>query len=178
MIVKCVREQRRLRRHRLPNSVLKKIPIKKFAKGDLYETCAICLDDYIEGEKLRVLPCNHAYHAKCIDPWLTKNRRVCPICKRKVFARGEPRPPRRRSSSDSSDSDDVDDTTPLLNPVVHSPSNNHGTFTSNDTTTGTQIDFDRLILEAMRTERTNPFDRVRTDVVTFEQPNRWDRFKR
>lgn len=176
MIVKCVREQRRLRRHRLPNSVLKKIPIKKFAKGDVYETCAICLDDYIENEKLRVLPCNHAYHAKCIDPWLTKNRRVCPICKRKVFARGEPRPPRRRSSSDSSDSDDVDDTTPLINPVVHSPSNNHGTFTSNDPQV--EIDVDRLGLGTIRaTQRTNPFDRVRSDVA-FEQPNRWERFKR
>lgn len=35
-----------------------------------------------------------AYHEKCIDPWLTKNKRSCPICKRKVI-------PGDRSDSDS-----------------------------------------------------------------------------
>lgn len=59
MVVKCIRDRRRLNRYRLPNSVLKKIPTIRFSKGDTYETCAICLDDYIEGEKLRVLPCAH-----------------------------------------------------------------------------------------------------------------------
>lgn len=47
------------------------------------------------------------YHSKCIDPWLTKNKRVCPICKRKVFAQDE----RHDTDSDS----DTDDSTPLLN---------------------------------------------------------------
>lgn len=121
MVIRCIRERRRMLRHRLPNSVLRKIPIVKFAKGMQYETCAICLDDYVDNERLRVLPCHHAYHVKCIDPWLTKNRRVCPICKRKVFARGERRPPRRRSSTDSLSSSDVDENTPLLNPVENQP---------------------------------------------------------
>lgn len=133
MIIRCIRERRRMLRHRLPSSVLKKIPIVKFAKGMQYDTCAICLDDYIDNERLRVLPCHHAYHVKCIDPWLTKNRRVCPICKRKVFARGERRHPRRRSSTDSmsSSADETsiraaDEHTPLLNsvsnPVTEAPS--------------------------------------------------------
>jgi E3 ubiquitin-protein ligase RNF13 len=59
MVVRCVRERRRLLRHRLPKRVLKKIPVIKFTKGLNYDTCAICLDDYVEGEKLRVLPCAH-----------------------------------------------------------------------------------------------------------------------
>lgn len=59
MIVKCIREQRRLRRHRLPASVLKTIPVVKFVKSLPYDMCAICLEDYTEGEKLRVLPCGH-----------------------------------------------------------------------------------------------------------------------
>lgn len=121
MVIRCIRERRRMLRHRLPNSVLRKIPIVKFAKGMQYDTCAICLDDYVDNERLRVLPCHHAYHVKCIDPWLTKNRRVCPICKRKVFARGERRPPRRRSSTDSMSSSDADEHTPLLNPVENQP---------------------------------------------------------
>lgn len=121
MIIRCIRERRRMLRHRLPSSVLRKIPIVKFAKGMQYDTCAICLDDYVDNERLRVLPCHHAYHVKCIDPWLTKNRRVCPICKRKVFARGERRPPRRRSSTDSMSSSDADENTPLLNPVGNNP---------------------------------------------------------
>lgn len=115
MIIKFIKDRRRQRRHRLPTSTLNKIPTCKYQKGDPYETCAICLDDYVEGEKLRVLPCNHVYHTKCIDPWLTKNRRVCPICKRKVFAHDE-----QQQESDS-DSDTDNDTTPLIN------SNNRGT---------------------------------------------------
>lgn len=60
IIARCVREQRRLRRYRLPKSVLRKIPTIKFnSKVHPYDTCAICLEDYIDGEKLRVLPCGH-----------------------------------------------------------------------------------------------------------------------
>ncbi|KAH7728803.1 RING finger domain containing protein [Aphelenchoides avenae] len=96
LVIRLCRERRRLAKKRLSRSNLKKIPIKKYKKGEEPETCAICLEDFVEGEKLRVLPCRHAYHCKCIDPWLTKNRKVCPVCKRKVGP---------SNGSDSSDSE-------------------------------------------------------------------------
>ncbi|KAJ6308716.1 hypothetical protein OIU76_018321 [Salix suchowensis] len=40
--------------------------------------CAICLADFTDGDKLRVLPeCNHRFHADCIDKWLLSHS-SCP----------------------------------------------------------------------------------------------------
>uniref|UniRef100_A0A1I8BCP0 RING-type domain-containing protein n=1 Tax=Meloidogyne hapla TaxID=6305 RepID=A0A1I8BCP0_MELHA len=100
LLIRLCRERRRLARKRLPRSQLRKIPTRKYKKGDPEETCAICLEDFKEPDKLRILPCKHAYHCKCIDPWLTKNRRVCPVCKRRVG-------PRNVDSSDSDTDSEV-----------------------------------------------------------------------
>ncbi|KAJ2910244.1 E3 ubiquitin-protein ligase znrf3 [Coemansia aciculifera] len=45
--------------------------------------CAICLGRYIPKESLRLLPCKHAFHQRCIDTWLlSKDMTVhCPVCK-------------------------------------------------------------------------------------------------
>ena len=118
MLVRFCRDLHKKKKSRLSTKCLKKIPIKKFKKGDNYDVCAICLDDYEEGEKLRVLPCAHVYHIKCIDPWLTKRKKTCPVCKRKVIPGSNP-------DSDSSDEDTENESsnerTPLLlnnNPVM------------------------------------------------------------
>lgn len=44
-------------------------------------TCVICLSKFELKSKIRPLPCNHAFHAKCVDKWLRANR-TCPICRR------------------------------------------------------------------------------------------------
>lgn len=100
-IAKWYRDWRQRQKNRLTRSSLKKLQQKKFDKAtDPYECCAICLEDYEQGDKLRILPCNHAYHQVCIDPWLLKSRSVCPVCKRRVFPR------RPGSDSESSEAEE------------------------------------------------------------------------
>lgn len=42
-------------------------------------SCPICTDDFIKGQDLRVLPCNHQFHMECIDPWLMNVSGTCPL---------------------------------------------------------------------------------------------------
>ncbi|EDK46569.1 hypothetical protein LELG_04750 [Lodderomyces elongisporus NRRL YB-4239] len=45
-------------------------------------SCAICLELIDSEEIVRGLICGHVFHASCLDPWLTKRRACCPMCKR------------------------------------------------------------------------------------------------
>lgn len=46
--------------------------------------CAICLEEFEEGQQVRHLACSHMYHRHCIDPWLQSSSNCCPLCKREV----------------------------------------------------------------------------------------------
>ncbi|XP_066996617.2 RING finger protein 44 [Anabrus simplex] len=43
-------------------------------------SCVVCMCDFEARQMLRVLPCSHEFHAKCVDKWLKCNR-TCPICR-------------------------------------------------------------------------------------------------
>ncbi|KAJ1260282.1 hypothetical protein BS78_10G220300 [Paspalum vaginatum] len=46
--------------------------------------CAICLSDFADGERIRLLPvCGHRFHVVCIDRWLLAHC-SCPTCRRRL----------------------------------------------------------------------------------------------
>jgi len=58
------------------------------APGD---SCAICIDTLEDDDDVRGLSCGHAFHASCLDPWLTSRRACCPLCKADYYV-PKPRP--------------------------------------------------------------------------------------
>ncbi|XP_010534111.1 PREDICTED: receptor homology region, transmembrane domain- and RING domain-containing protein 2 [Tarenaya hassleriana] len=96
--------------HGMSRRLVKAMPSLVFTsvhEGNTTATsCAICLEDYSVGEKLRVLPCRHKFHAMCVDTWLTSWRTFCPVCKRDArTSTGEP---------------PASESTPLLSPAASS----------------------------------------------------------
>ncbi|KAI8540841.1 hypothetical protein RHMOL_Rhmol08G0016000 [Rhododendron molle] len=51
----------------------------RIGKGEL--SCAVCVSEFEDNERLRLLPkCDHAFHLECIDPWLASHS-TCPLCR-------------------------------------------------------------------------------------------------
>jgi len=59
--------------------------------GTSGDTCAICIDTLEDDDDVRGLTCGHAFHAVCLDPWLTTRRACCPLCKADYYT-PKPRP--------------------------------------------------------------------------------------
>lgn len=51
-------------------------------------SCPICTDDFVKGQDIRLLPCNHQFHPDCIDPWLVNVSGTCPLWYVDPFVRG------------------------------------------------------------------------------------------
>ncbi|AYV84148.1 MAG: ring finger domain protein [Hyperionvirus sp.] len=48
--------------------------------NDTHENCVICLADYVIGERVIELPCDHVYHFECYREWM-KQKNACPTCR-------------------------------------------------------------------------------------------------
>ena len=47
-------------------------------------TCAICVEDFQNGERVKELPCKHIFHPICVDEWLNNHSSLCPLCKANI----------------------------------------------------------------------------------------------
>ncbi|KAK4348675.1 hypothetical protein RND71_031430 [Anisodus tanguticus] len=85
----------------LKKSTLRRIPVAVYGSGIhiLATDCPICLGDFMDGEKVRVLPkCHHGFHVRCIDIWLASHS-SCPTCRQSLV---------EQSAITSSDAGDVE----------------------------------------------------------------------
>ncbi|XP_051523451.1 E3 ubiquitin-protein ligase RNF43-like isoform X2 [Myxocyprinus asiaticus] len=46
--------------------------------------CAICLEEFLDGQDLRIISCAHEFHKECVDPWLLQHR-TCPLCMHNIM---------------------------------------------------------------------------------------------
>nr|XP_027202436.1 nitric oxide synthase-interacting protein homolog [Dermatophagoides pteronyssinus] len=55
------------------------------------DSCIICLDGYIDQDKVRRLPCMHLFHEECILQWFKSisYQCSCPVCRIKIFCNNE-----------------------------------------------------------------------------------------
>ncbi|GMI99375.1 Arabidopsis Toxicos en Levadura 78 [Hibiscus trionum] len=76
---------RRLANKGVKRKALKTFPTVKYSADlnlpGLDSECVICLSDFAIGEQVRLLPkCNHGFHVRCIDKWLSSHS-SCPKCR-------------------------------------------------------------------------------------------------
>lgn len=53
----------------------------------LGDSCSICQEYYLPEQKFRQMNCDHHFHQKCIDSWLSQNKDqfLCPLCRRSQY---------------------------------------------------------------------------------------------
>ncbi|XP_062075960.1 E3 ubiquitin-protein ligase SDIR1-like [Humulus lupulus] len=64
--------------------VLKNMKYKKSKENEDEQVCAVCLEEFSNGEEVAITTCNHSYHNPCITKWLAL-RKSCPYCRKQLF---------------------------------------------------------------------------------------------
>lgn len=65
------------------------VPVVKFSDiaaaagaGFPPECCAVCLCEFQDDEEVRFLKnCKHIFHKECLDRWMIRDQRSCPLCR-------------------------------------------------------------------------------------------------
>lgn len=60
---------------------LKKSKVVRATMADESCECGICMSSFVKCQKLRMLPCDHRFHVRCVDKWLLGHSNRCPVCR-------------------------------------------------------------------------------------------------
>ena len=50
----------------------------------LLSECSVCLEHFVIGDKVTILPCYHNFHEHCIRGWL-HGHQTCPLCRTHIM---------------------------------------------------------------------------------------------
>lgn len=135
----------------------------------LFSYFNLCCDSYQRLGCINRMPfVFSAYHSKCVDPWLTKTKKTCPVCKQKVV------PSQGDSDSDSEgesgpENEEVSESTPLLRSLASTSAHSFGTMSgasrSEHDQESSEYEDDELDTSDTEEEVT-----VETVVVQMQQP--------
>ena len=64
----------------LPSKIVESESSLQQSKDKDKRPCCICQEEFCQGEKRTMLPCNHGFHTNCVNQWLSSNS-CCPICR-------------------------------------------------------------------------------------------------
>lgn len=67
----------------LSDHSLRDIEVLEVQDNQGLDDCTVCIEPFTAGDCARRLACGHAFHQRCIDPWLRRNPN-CPNCKRNL----------------------------------------------------------------------------------------------
>lgn len=85
IVQKCIR---RISPNRLQTTTERLIELFPYLEHSVLDgitfsdtTCQICQSEFEQTEHVRVLPCHHVFHHKCVTAWMAREL-ICPICRR------------------------------------------------------------------------------------------------
>ena len=63
---------------KIPSKIFKELSTEIKIKCD---NCSVCRDEFRENDTIKLLNCEHIFHADCISNWLTQYSYKCPCCR-------------------------------------------------------------------------------------------------
>ena len=128
--------------------------------------CSVCTDDFVKGQDIRVLPCNHKFHPECIDPWLLNVSGTCPLC------RVDLRPTKNHDSHNEA-REDGEGHEVMAEPYAQVPPNNRRSRTGLSSLLSHQLNIHRM-RDATPQERIAALREVRTQQRGTQEPVQTD----